>query len=106
LERGTCRRDGAFIAPREIAGEVENLSFSPSSNAGARLNLNVVAANPIDGVHLTNCTTGGNVQDGIWVNSNSENIDTDNVTTVGDSQSVNNFPVGRPALPYSRANCR
>jgi hypothetical protein len=98
LECDTCGRDGALITQRESAGEIENLSFSLSwfsSNAGAGLNLNGVAANPIDGVHLTNCTAGGNVQHGIWVNSNCKNIDIDNVTTAGNSASVNNF-TGRP----------
>jgi len=33
-----------------------------SSNAGAGLNVNGLPGNPIDGVHLSNCTAGGNVE--------------------------------------------
>jgi hypothetical protein len=53
------------------------------------------AGNPIDGVHMTNCTAGGNVKHGIWVNSNCKNIDIDNVTAAGNSAAVNDF-TGKP----------
>ncbi len=94
LECDTCGRDGALIAQGESTGRVQNVSFSLSwfsSNAGAGLNLNGVAGNPIDGVHMTNCTAGGNVQHGIWVNSNCKNIDVDNVTAAGNSAAFNDF---------------
>jgi hypothetical protein len=94
LECDTCGRDGALIAQGESTGRIQNVSFSLSwfsSNAGAGLNLNGVAANPIDGVHMTNCTAGGNVQHGIWVNSNCKNIDIDNVTAAGNSAAFNDF---------------
>jgi hypothetical protein len=58
---------------------------------GAGLNLDGVVTNPIDGVHMTNCTAGGNVQHGIWVKSNCKNIDIDNVTTSGNSATFNDF---------------
>ena len=98
LECDTCGGDGAFIGQSDSRGRVENVSFSLSwfsSNARAGLNLNAVAGNPIDGVHLTNCTAGGNVQHGIWVNSNCRNIDIDNVTAAGNSAAVNDF-TGKP----------
>src|SRR6516164_2242123 len=98
LECDTCGRDGALIAQGDSTGRVQNVSFSLSwfsSNAGAGLNLDGVAANPIDGVHMTNCTAGGNVRHGIWVNSNCKNIDIDNVTTAGNSAAVNDF-IGKP----------
>jgi hypothetical protein len=66
-----------------------------SSNAGAGLNVNGVPGNPIDGVHLSNCTAGGNVRHGVWVNSNCKNIDIDNVTAAGNSAAVNDF-AGKP----------
>jgi hypothetical protein len=74
------------------------MSFSLSwfsSNAGAGLNLDGAAGNAIDGVHLSNCTAGGNVQHGIWVNSNCKNIDIDNVTAAGNSAAGNDF-TGKP----------
>jgi len=94
LECDTCGRDGALIAQGESTGRIQNVSFSLSwfsSNAGAGLNLNGVAGNPIDGVHMTTCTAGGNVQHGIWVNSNCKNIDIDNVTAAGNSGAFNDF---------------
>ena len=98
LECDTCGRDGALIAQGDSTGRVQNVSFSLSwfsSNAGAGLNLDGVAANPIDGVHMTNCTAGGNVRHGIWVNSNCKNIDIDNVTAAGNSAQFNDF-TGKP----------
>jgi hypothetical protein len=98
LECDTCGRDGALIAQSDSGGSIENVSFSLSwfsTNAGAGLNLNGGAGNPTDGVHLTNCTAGGNVQNGIWVNSNCQNIDIDNVTAAGNSAAVNGF-TGKP----------
>jgi hypothetical protein len=83
-----------LIAQSESPVRVQNVSFSLSwfsSNAGAGLNLKGTAGNPIDGVHLTNCTAGGNVQHGIWVNSNCKNIDIDNVTAAGNSAAFNDF---------------
>src|SRR6516162_617040 len=88
LECDTCGRDGALIAQGDSTGRVQNVSFSLSwfsSTAGAGLNLDGVAGNPIDGVHMTNCTAGGNVQHGIWVKANCKNIDIDNVTAAGNS---------------------
>ena len=98
LQCDTCGHDGAFIGQADRAGRVQNVSFSLSwfsSNAGAGLNLEGAAGNPIDGVHLSNCTAGGNVQHGIWVNSNCKNIDIDNVTAAGNSAAVNDF-TGKP----------
>jgi hypothetical protein len=98
LECDTCGRDGALIAQGESTGRVQNVSFSLSwfsSNAGAGLNLSGLAGKPIDGVHLTNCTAGGNVRHGVWVNSNCKNIDIDNVTAAGNSAAVNDF-TGKP----------
>jgi hypothetical protein len=98
LECDTCGRDGALIAQGDSTGRVQNMSFSLSwfsSNAGAGLNLDGLAANPIDGVHMTNCTAGGNVRHGIWVNSNCKNIDIDNVTAAGNSAAFNDF-TGKP----------
>ena len=40
---------------------------------------------------MTTCTAGGNVQHGIWVNSNCKNIDIDNVTAAGNSAAFNDF---------------
>jgi hypothetical protein len=94
LECDTCGDDGALIALGTSTGRVQNMRFSLSwfsSNAGAGLNLNGVPGNPIDGVHLSNCTAGGNVRHGIWVNSNCKNIDIDNVTAAGNSATVNDF---------------
>jgi hypothetical protein len=94
LECDTCGDDGALVALGASTGRVQNMRFSLSwfsSNAGAGLNLNGVPGNPIDGVHLSNCTAGGNVRHGIWVNSNCKNIDIDNVTTAGNSATVNDF---------------
>ena len=98
LECDTCGDDGAFIAMAESGGRVQNLSFSLSwfsSNGGAGLNLKGAAGNPIDGVHLTNCTAGGNVRHGIWVNSNCKNIDIDTVTAGGNSALISGF-TGEP----------
>jgi hypothetical protein len=98
LECDTCGDDGAFIALAESGGRVQNLSFSLSwfsSNGGAGLNMKGAAGNPIDGVHLTNCTAGGNVRHGIWINSNCKNIDIDNVTAAGNSAAVSGF-TGKP----------
>jgi hypothetical protein len=98
LECDTCGRDGALIAQGESTGRIQNLSFSLSwfsSNAGAGLNLDGLAANPIDGVHMSNCTAGGNVRHGIWVNSNCKNIDLDNVTAAGNSAAFDGF-AGKP----------
>jgi hypothetical protein len=98
LECDTCGRDGALIAQGEGTGRVQNVSFSLSwfsSNAEAGLNLKGVAANPINGVHMSNCTAGGNVRHGIWVNSNCRNIDIDNITAAGNSAELNNF-TGKP----------
>ncbi len=98
LECDTCGDDGALIALGASTGRVQNVRFSLSwfsSNAGTGLNVNGVPGNPIDGVHLSNCTAGGNVRHGIWVNSNCKNIDIDNVTTAGNSAAVNDF-TGKP----------
>ncbi|HWX31766.1 MAG TPA: right-handed parallel beta-helix repeat-containing protein [Steroidobacteraceae bacterium] len=98
LECDTCGDDGALIALGASTGRVQNVRFSLSwfsSNAGTGLNVNGVAGNPIDGVHLSNCTAGGNVRHGIWVNSNCKNIDIDNVTTAGNSAAVNDY-TGKP----------
>jgi hypothetical protein len=98
LECDTCGHDGAFIGQADGAGRVQNVSFSLSwfsSNAGAGLNLEGAAGNPIDGVHLSNCTAGGNVQHGIWVNSNCKNIDINDVTAAGNSTAVDAFS-GKP----------
>jgi hypothetical protein len=94
LECDTCGADGALIALGASNGRAQNVQFSLSwfsSNAGAGLNVNGVPGNPIDGVHLSNCTAGGNVRHGIWVNSNCKNIDIDNVTAAGNSAAVNDF---------------
>jgi hypothetical protein len=99
LECDTCGDDGALIALGASTGRVQNVRFSLSwfsSNAGAGLNLNGLAGNPIDGVHLSNCTAGGNVRHGIWVNSNSKNIDIDNATAAGNSAVLSNF-TGKPS---------
>ena len=98
LECDTCGGDGALVGLGASAGRVQNISFSLSwfsSNAGAGLSLAGLAGNPIDGVHLTNCTAGGNVRHGIWVNANCRNIDLDNVTAAGNSAAVNDF-TGKP----------
>jgi hypothetical protein len=98
LECDTCAHDGAFIGQADSTGRVQNVSFSLSwfsSNAGAGLNLKGATGNPIDGIHLSNCTAGGNVQHGIWVNSNCRNIDIDNVTAAGNSAAINDF-TGKP----------
>lgn len=98
LECDTCGDDGAFIGQADGAGRAQNVSFSLSwfsSNAGAGLNLKGAAGNPIDGIHLSNCTAGGNGQHGIWVNANCKNIDIDNVTAAGNSAAVNDF-TGKP----------
>jgi hypothetical protein len=98
LECDTCGRDGALIAQGDSTGRVQNVSFSLSwfsSTAGAGLNLDGVAGNPIDGVHMTNCTAGGNVQHGIWVKANCKNIDIDNVTAAGNSAAFDDF-AGKP----------
>jgi hypothetical protein len=98
LECDTCGADGALIALGASNGRAQNVQFSLSwfsSNAGAGLNVNGVPGNPIDGVHMTNCTAGGNVRHGIWVNSNCKNIDIDNVTAAGNSTTVNDF-TGKP----------
>jgi hypothetical protein len=97
LECDTCGGDGAFIGQNESSGRVQNVSFSLSwfsSNGGAGLNLKGAAGNPVDGVHLTNCTAGGNVWHGIWINSNSKNIDIDDVTAAGNSAAINPFKRG------------
>jgi hypothetical protein len=94
LQTDTCGGHGAFIAQSERSGRVQNVSLSLSwfsSNGGGGLNLNGSPGNPIDGVHLTNCTAGGNVRHGIWVNSNCKNVDIDNVTAAGNSAAVNGF---------------
>jgi hypothetical protein len=98
LECDTCGRDGALIAQGESTGRAQNVSFSLSwfsSNAGAGLHLNAVGGNPIDGVHMTNCTAGGNVQHGIWVHSNCKNVDIGNMTAAGNSAAFNDF-TGKP----------
>jgi hypothetical protein len=98
LECDTCGRDGALIAQGGSTGQAQNVSFSLSwfsSNAGAGLNVDGVAGNPIDGIHMTNCTAGGNVQHGIWIKSNCKNIDIDNVTAAGNSGAFNDF-TGKP----------
>ena len=98
LECDTCGDDVALISLGANTGRAQNVRFSLSwfsSNAGAGLNVNGVPGNPIDGVHLSNCTAGGNVRHGIWVNSNCKNIDIDNVTTAGNSAAVNDF-IGKP----------
>ena len=94
LECDTCGSDGALIASGSGGGRVQNVRFSLSwfsSNAGAGLNVNGIPGNPIDGVHLSNCTAGGNVRHGVWINSNCKDIDIDNVTAAGNSAAVNNF---------------
>jgi hypothetical protein len=94
LECDTCGSDGALITLGSSTGRAQNVRFSLSwfsSNAGAGLNVNGVPGNPIDGVHMTNCTAGGNVRHGIWVNSNCKNIDIDNMTAAGNSAAVNDF---------------
>jgi len=99
LECDTCGGDGALIVPSANTGGVRNISFSLcwfSSNARAGLNLAGLAGNPIDGVHLTNCTAGGNVRHGIWVNANCRNIDIDGVTAAGNSAAFDDF-TGKPA---------
>lgn len=98
LECDTCGEDGALIAPGESTGRVQNLSFSLSwfsSNAKAGLKLNGGAGNPIDGVHLTNCTAGGNVQHGIWIDANCRNLDIDTLTAAGNSAAFSDF-AGKP----------
>jgi hypothetical protein len=98
LQCDTCGSDGALIAQGGSTGRTQNVSFSLSwfsSNAGAGLNLNGVAGNPIDGVHMTNCTAGGNVQHGIWAHSNCKNIDIGNMTAAGNSAAFNDF-TGKP----------
>ena len=98
LECDTCGDDGALISLGANTARAQNVRFSLSwfsSNAGAGLNVNGVPGNPIDGVQLSNCTAGGNVRHGIWVNSNCKNIDIDNVTTAGNSAAVNDF-IGKP----------
>jgi hypothetical protein len=98
LECDTCGGDGAFVALSESGGRVQNLSFSLSwfsSNGGAGLHLKGVGGDPVDGVHLTNCTAGGNVRHGIWVNADCKNIDIDGVTAAGNSAAVNPF-TGKP----------
>jgi hypothetical protein len=99
LQCDTCGDDGALIALGASTGRVQNVRFSLSwfsTNAGAGLNLNGLAGNPIDGVHLSNCTAGGNVRHGIWVNSNSKNIDIDNATAAGNSAVLSDF-TGKPS---------
>jgi hypothetical protein len=94
LECDTCGDDGALIALSASAGSVQNVRFSLSwfsTNARAGLNVNGIPGNPIDGVHMTNCTAGGNVRHGIWVNSNCKNVDIDNLTAAGNSAEVNPF---------------
>jgi hypothetical protein len=94
LECDTCGSDGALITLGSSTGRAQNVRFSLSwfsSNAGAGLNVNGVPGNPIDGLHMTNCTAGGNARHGIWVNSNCKNIDIDNVTAAGNSAAVNDF---------------
>jgi hypothetical protein len=94
LECDTCGSDGANIALGASTGRAQNVRFSLSwfsSNAGAGLSVNGVPGNPIDGVHLSNCTAGGNVRHGIWIYSNCKNIDIDNVTAAGNSAAVNDF---------------
>jgi hypothetical protein len=106
LECDTCGDDGALIALNANTGRVQNVLFSLSwfsSNAGTGLNLNGLPGNPIDGVHLSNCTAGGNVRHGIWVNSNCKNIDMDNVTAAGNSAAVNDF-VGKPTETINTYN--
>jgi hypothetical protein len=98
LECDTCGADGAFIGRGDGNGRVQNVSFSLSwfsSSGGSGLSLKGTEGNPIDGVHLSNCTAGGNVKHGIWVNSNCQNIDLENVTTAGNSAAGNDF-TGKP----------
>jgi hypothetical protein len=106
LECDTCGDDGALIALDANTGRVQNVRFSLSwfsSNAGTGLNLNGLPGNPIDGVHLSNCTAGGNVRHGIWVNSNCKNIDIDNVTAAGNSAAANDF-AGKPTNTINTYN--
>jgi hypothetical protein len=94
LQCDTCGDDGALVSIDENTGTVENINFSLcwfSSNGGAGLALYGSPGNPINGVHLSNCTAGGNVRHGIWVKSNARNIDIDNVTTAGNSAATNSF---------------
>jgi len=94
LECDTCGSDGALIALGASTGRVQNVRFSLSwfsTNARAGLNIKGIPGNPIDGVHMTNCTAGGNVHHGIWVNSNCKNVDIDNLTAAGNSAEVNPF---------------
>jgi len=98
LECDTSGDDGALITHGASTARIQNLRFSLSwfcSNAGAGLNINGTPGNPIDGIHMTNCTAGGNVRHGIWVNSNCKNVDIDNVMTAGNSAAVNDF-TGKP----------
>jgi hypothetical protein len=98
LECDTCGDDGALIALGASKGRVQNVRFSLSwfsSNAGAGLQVNGTPGNPIDGVHLTNCTAGGNVRHGIWVHSNCKNVDMDNLTAAGNSAAFSDF-TGKP----------
>jgi hypothetical protein len=106
LECDTCGDDGALIGLGASSGRVQNVQFSLSwfsSNAGTGLNLNGLPGNPIDGVHLSNCTAGGNVRHGIWVNSNCKNIDIDNVTAAGNSAATNDF-AGKPTSTIDTYN--
>ena len=94
LECDTCGEDGALIAPGAATGRVENIGFSLcwfSSNAGAGLTLDGNADNPINGVHLGNCTAGGNVRHGVWVKSHCRNVDIDNLTAAGNSAATDDF---------------
>jgi hypothetical protein len=98
LQCDTSGHDGALIGLAAHSSSVHNLRFSLSwfsSNGGAGLSLSGLAGNPIDGVHISNSTAGGNVQHGIWINSHCKNIDLDNVTAAGNSAAVNPF-TGKP----------
>jgi hypothetical protein len=106
LECDTCGDDGALIGLGASTGRVQNVRFSLSwfsSNAGTGLNINGLPGNPIDGVHLSNCTAGGNVRHGIWVNSNCKNIDIDNVTAAGNSAAADDF-AGKPTNTINTYN--
>lgn len=97
LQCDTCGDDGALIALSSNTARVQNVRFLLSwfsSNAGAGLRLSGVPGNPIDGVHISNSTAGGNGKHGIWVHSSCKNIDIDNVTAAGNS-AVNDF-TGKP----------
>ena len=94
IQCDTSGQDGVAIEIGASTARVHNVRFSMSwfsSNGGTGLSLNGLDGNPIDGVHISNSTAGGNVQHGIWINSNCKNIDVENVTTAGNSAAANPF---------------